>query len=248
MIAASQALPMTVGIKNNLKLIYEEIYKGNGRPEWGWIASEHKAKNVLELCKDIKPDKIIDIGAGQGSLLARLDQAGFGNELYGVDVAQNSIDAIKRLGISKLIEARLFDGYHTNYEDKQFDLALLTHVLEHVEHPLLLLKEINRITKYMYIECPLEFNYQGKKDIGNARKYGHINIFDDLLLTMLITNADFKILNYKIFNSELKIYLYCSRNAGYIKYAIKEIALNIVPGLAKKMFIYNYCALAKPLD
>jgi hypothetical protein len=40
-----------------------------------------------------------------------------------------------------LAEARTYDGYRIPYGDKRFDLAVLSHVVEHLEHPRLLLYE-----------------------------------------------------------------------------------------------------------
>ena len=44
------------------------------------------------------------------------------------------------------------------FEDKEFDYVILSHVLEHVQKPLELKKEIERIGKAGYIELPTKLN------------------------------------------------------------------------------------------
>ena len=39
------------------------------------------------------------------------------------------------------METKLFDGYTIPYKNKTFDLVVLGHVIEHVEHPLIIKKQ-----------------------------------------------------------------------------------------------------------
>ena len=70
----------------------------------------------------------------------------------------------------------MFDGYRTLYADNQFDLVLLSHVVEHVEHPRLLLYEAARVGKRLFVEVPLEDNVRLSDDFVFDH-VGHINVY-----------------------------------------------------------------------
>ena len=71
--------------------------------------------------------------------------------------------------IRRLLEIKQFDGYNLPYDDNQFDLAICSHVVEHVEHPRKLLSEIKRISKNQVFEIPIDFS------LRVDRRFKHFN-------------------------------------------------------------------------
>ena len=66
------------------------------------------------------------------------------------------MEAIRAKNIPGLFDCKVFDGYTIPYDDNAFDLVVLSHVVEHVEHPRKLLYEAKRVARYVFIEVPLE--------------------------------------------------------------------------------------------
>jgi protein-L-isoaspartate O-methyltransferase len=233
-----------MSMSENLKNIYER-YHQQGVSEWRKLAALDKAKHILALCQNIRHDKIIEVGAGDGSVLARLEEFGFAKEMLALEVAESAVKTISGINLQSLIEFKIFDGYAVPYEDKQFDLAIATHVIEHVEHPRLLLEELKRIATHVFIEVPLEYNFLGMRDANHAFKYGHINFFNPLLFSNLLKNMGFEIVDSRIYNSSLYIYKFQSGWKGIPKYFLKQIFLRLGPHTATKLFSYIYSVLCK---
>lgn len=233
-----------ISVDRELRRIYED-YHAAGPSEWRRIAAEDKARHIVELCGSVRHDAIVEVGAGDGSVLARLDDFGFATRMHAVEIAESAVETIRRRQIPSLVACDLFDGYRIPYRDKDFDLAVATHVIEHVEHPRLLLRELKRVAEHVFIEVPLEYNMQGIRDRRNSERYGHINFFSSFLIATLLEQCGFAILDSRICNSSLPVYRYQSGWKGIPKFLFKQTALTVFPRLAGKLFSYLFAALCK---
>ena len=104
-------------------------------PEWRRLGAIDKSRNVLSLCGSYDFANVVEIGAGDGAILEQLSRHGFAHSYTALEISKSAVDAIKDRNIGGLKEAVLFDGYSIPFEDGAFDLAILSHVIEHVEHP-----------------------------------------------------------------------------------------------------------------
>lgn len=222
---------MKVGVKDNYRESYSSQYSKETE-EWRELGAIKKVKNILEITKGLIFKRVLEVGAGDGSILRFLSNEGFSSELYAVEISESGLLQIESKKIKNLVSAQLFDGYQLPFEDKYFDLVILTHVLEHVEHERLLLREIHRVTKKLVIEVPKDYRSGAEKKIKHFLSYGHINIYTPTLLKFLLLTERFKILNesYKIYDKE--IYLFMKKNAitklkAYLMYYGKLILSNV---------------------
>ena len=78
--------------------------------------------------------RLLDIGAGDGAVLAELQRRQIAREFYAHEISDSGLRAIQARGLPQLVWARHFDGYHIEAQDQEFDLGITAHVLEHVEH------------------------------------------------------------------------------------------------------------------
>jgi len=109
----------------------------------------------LAEIKKLKPDSILDVGCGEGFTLERLQDAGIGKKLEGVDYLDTAI----QIGRKQFPQFTLRQGniYALPYKDDSFDLLICSEVLEHLEHPDEALKELFRVTKkYVVFSVPNE--------------------------------------------------------------------------------------------
>ena len=65
-------------------------------------------------------------------------------------------------------------------EDGAYDLAVLSHVLEHVPEPMSLLREAARVAPVVLVEVPLEDNRSAAREEKReeAARIGHVQFFD----------------------------------------------------------------------
>ena len=174
----------------------KESYNGsysNYDEQWRLEGGRNKALNIISLCESLNATNMLDVGSGDGAVLSWLSHEKFAPEIYALDISESGLTRIKEKNIPQLKEATLFDGYHIPYEDKRFELATCSHVLEHVEHPRLLLREIARVSDYQFFEIPIDFSFFVDQKLRHFLSYGHINIFTPSLFKFLIKSEGFEI-------------------------------------------------------
>jgi ubiquinone/menaquinone biosynthesis C-methylase UbiE len=172
-------------LSEDVKSAYNEFYKSSDEA-WRMLGASAKAKNIMEVCNSIKPQSVLEVGAGDGSILHFLDQANFSPAIYALEIADTGVELIKNRRLKSLKAVDSFDGYKIPYPDQHFDLVILAHVLEHVEHERILLRELKRVARYIVIEVPLDYRFGVDKRMKHFLNYGHINMYTPTLIRFLL--------------------------------------------------------------
>jgi SAM-dependent methyltransferase len=202
------------------------------------VCALDKAANVAALCAGAPPARVLEIGAGEGALLARLAEIGFGRELSALEVSEGAVEVIRARGIPRLAEARLFDGYAVPHADRSFDLAILSHVLEHVEHPRALLREAARVAGRVFVEVPLEDTWRLPRDFALGPT-GHVNFYSPRSLRHLVQSTGLRVLRERISNPGIAVHAYRGGARGRLRWAVREALLAVAPPLATRLFTYH---------
>jgi hypothetical protein len=191
------------------------------------------------------PRNLLDVGAGDGNVLSVLDSRGICPELYAVEISSSGVEAIKSRNLPLLRGVQMFDGYQIPFPDKHFDLAIAVHVLEHVEHERLFLRELARVAKFVHIEVPLEHGFRIQRSIDSGREFGHINFYTKETLMSLLHSSGISVLDCRVFPSSLRYEQHLSgRVKGWLKNTFRRSALTIAPAVARRLMVYNayaYC-------
>jgi ubiquinone/menaquinone biosynthesis C-methylase UbiE len=172
-------------LSEDVKSAYNEFYKSSDEA-WRMLGASAKAKNIMEVCNSIKPQSVLEVGAGDGSILHFLDQANFSPAIYALEIADTGVELIRNRRLKSLKAVDSFDGYKIPYPDQHFDLVILAHVLEHVEHERILLRELKRVARYIVIEVPLDYRFGVDKRMKHFLNYGHINMYTPTLIRFLL--------------------------------------------------------------
>lgn len=119
-----------------------------------WSFDRARPFNVDEMMKRLSPGaSICDLGCGHGVLLQRFKQLGC--EVIGVDPDSSARELGARSGITVL--AGTAEKLPVELGNRQFDLVLMTHSLEHCIDPMAALANAARLTKrggFFYCEVP----------------------------------------------------------------------------------------------
>ena len=226
-----------VSLKSRMTHAYDDYY-ADANPEWRRLGAIAKVQNIMALCGDLPHRSIVEIGAGEGSILKRLSDSGFGERLYGLEISPSAIAAIKGKAIANLVECGLFDGCHIPYPDGGFNLAVLSHVVEHVEHPRQLLYEAARVATYVFVEVPLEDTLRLPRDFV-PDSVGHINFYSLGTFRRLVQSCGFRMLDQITTNPAKEAYIYRLGRKGVAAYWMKQAFLRVSPGIASRLFTYH---------
>lgn len=197
----------SVSTGRNLQTSYDEQYTDQVTP-WRELGGKYKAQNLLEVCQGLSFTRVLDCGAGEGSLLKFVDASPQVAELYALEISDSGIAQIKKRSLTKLKEVKKFDGYVIPYPDRYFDLAYCSHVIEHVEHPRLLLRELKRVSRFQSFEVPLDYACDVDHNIQHFLAYGHINVFTPSLFRFLLKSEGFEVLGQKLSHTADEVVLY----------------------------------------
>ena len=157
-------------------LSHQESYRRNeAYAEFlaGWDAGFY-----AKYAETLKPDKpgaaALDVGCGVGQVVARLTEAGF--EAHGVDVSEPNIERARKFSE----RCQVYDGKKLPFPDQRFASVGALNVLEHVEEPEALIREVVRVTQFggrVVLSSPNFFRVFGFRDyhprmrgLGNKRR------------------------------------------------------------------------------
>lgn len=224
---------------------YDDYYKDYNE-RWREIGAREKVIPIIRDCRKqgIEINRVLDVGSGDGQVIERLSEASFAKEYYAIEISQSAVDIINQKNINGLKECKQFDGMHIPYEDKTFDLVILTHVLEHVEHMRILLYELARVSKYVFVEVPLEDKLRLHNEFV-FDKTGHINYFNRKTARMLLQSCGYEVIEECVEDNLKEIYAFDNTKKSILQYYIKKTALATSRTLATLLFTYRYNALSR---
>jgi ubiquinone/menaquinone biosynthesis C-methylase UbiE len=213
--------------------------------EWRRIGAVDKANNIVALCSHLEHNVVLEIGAGDGSLLRRLSELNFGKSLYALDITGDAIEAIASRGITTLVEAKVFDGYTLPYPDHSIDLVVLSHVVEHLEHPRVMLYEARRVAKRIFVEVPLEDTLRLRQHFV-MESTGHINFYSRKTIRLLLESSRLEVEREMVTLPRRAVYRYAHGARGNLAYFVKRGLLIAAPGLAMTIFPYHCSFVCRP--
>jgi len=104
-----------------------------------WFEASNNRRTMRRLARaKIHGRRLLEVGVGSGTLLQAAREQGF--EVTGCDLSRTICNRMKQLGI------RVHCGRLEELQGEgQFDVVLMNHVLEHVHHPVALLRDVRRL-------------------------------------------------------------------------------------------------------
>ena len=172
----------------NLWQDYEATYRATLRDPrflaWRDAGARRKAENIVRVCRGLDPFAAVEIGCGTGSVLRALEEMNFAREYFCIDLspaavgfARDSCPALReRAAVAHADRLPLADG--------SFEVAILSHVIEHLEDPLAALREASRVARFVVVEVPTEkvlSNFVRTRILGrpyrSIREAGHVHFW-----------------------------------------------------------------------
>jgi SAM-dependent methyltransferase len=213
---------------------------------WRALGARSKAAHVRALCAraGLEPASLVEIGCGDGALLAEL--RGLAPVLDGFELSAPAAEMARR-HVPEARRIEPYDGERVPAEDGAYDLAVLSHVLEHVPEPAPLLAEAARVARWVLVEVPLEANRSAARPAkrAEAARIGHLHAFDRPAVAALIAGAGLRTV------AELSDPLPYAHHAFFghraraaAKWAVRAAAHRLSPRAAERLFTVHYAVLA----
>ena len=143
---------------------------------------------VQSFMPDLQQRQVFEVGCASGGILQAFTEAGA--ECMGCDLDQRYLNYGRRKGLN-LIKADFLSDYSIQ---KQFDLIILSEVLEHLRHPREALMRIRSALKpkgRFYLEVP---NVAPRIDFLGHLQNAHLWYFDQPTLESLLKECGFHVL------------------------------------------------------
>jgi SAM-dependent methyltransferase len=238
-----------------LREFYEAGYAEESElfARWRALGGAGKAGHVAALCRRaaLEPRSVVDIGCGEGALLAELSRRGIGAVLDGFELSPTAVELARRRALPRGRRIEVYDGRHVPAEDGAYDLAVLSHVVEHVADPLPLLREARRVATHVLVEVPLEANRSAARPAKRteAARIGHIQFFDRGAVRGLCETAGLEIraeLADPLVREHLAFGAAGARAhiLAAMKAGVRRTAWRAAPGAAERSFTVHYACIA----
>jgi methionine biosynthesis protein MetW len=107
----------------------------------------------MQLIADLVPEgsRVLDLGCGDGALLAHLMQAK-GCSGYGIEIDDHNVLACARRGVN-VVQLNLEDGLAL-FDDRSFDVVLQLQTLQHLRNTENMLRETARVGRIGIVSFP----------------------------------------------------------------------------------------------
>jgi SAM-dependent methyltransferase len=213
---------------------------------WRALGARSKASHVRALCAraGLEPGSLVEIGCGDGALLAEL--GGLAPVLDGFELSAPAA-AMARRHVPEARRVEPYDGEHVPAQDGAYDLAVLSHVLEHVPDPAPLLAEAARVARWVLVEVPLEANRSAARPRkrAEAARIGHLHAFDRAAVRALLAGAGLAPVAELADPLPYEHHAFFGRRGrAAVKWAVRSAVHRAAPALAEQWFTVHYAALA----
>lgn len=233
--------------KTGAAALYDAFHEEQGAA-WQELAALQKAAHICELAGDVPHERVLDIGCGGGAVLETLSQREFGSSFWAIDISPVAIEEVKARAIPGLCEARTFDGVSLPYGGGAFDMAILSHVIEHVDEPRSLLREAGRVARHVFVEVPLEDNLTLRSNAGPWDTMNHINWYNHKTLRRLAQTSGLRVKRSLVRNATFRAHRHLWGWKAPFVYLPKQVALMAAPPLGRAIFTYFGAILCGRLE
>lgn len=244
--------------QQELRAFYDDAYssdeeQGRVYARWRALSARGKAEHIVALCAraGIHPERTLDVGCGDGILLAELRARGWPGRLDGVEITQAAVDIAA--GRSEIDSVALYDGAHLPAGDHEYDLGIASHVLEHVPHPPAFLAEMARACRAVLVEVPLEDNVSARRAIKreHAHQIGHLQQLNRASMRALVAGAGLRVaaeLDDPLPRAVHTFFAETPRQRALktVTWLVRAGVHRAAPDLARRLFTVHYACLCLP--
>lgn len=229
---------------------YSNYFEGERQQQWYELGAIGKATNIVDVCAALPVQSVLDIGAGSGAVLNRLANDAFPRakdiRWCAAEISESGLEVMRRRFAGRdNVSVSSFDGRALPFADDSFDLAILSHVVEHLEHPRAALYEARRVARHVYVEVPLEATFAVQRQRGDFQwdDTGHINYYNRHTFRRLLQTSGLRVEKLQLFPGSAAVIRAHGDRWPTARHLVRRGLLSVAPGLAQALFVYHCGAL-----
>lgn len=191
--------------------------------------------------------RVVEIGCGDGALLAELSKRGLFSRAAAYEVSETAADFVRSRGIAGLEYVRAFDGSDVPEPDGAFELVIISHVLEHAVEPNRLVSEARRLAPTLALQVQLTDTWlaRGRAHRQDAAKLGRVHAFNRQEVRGMLGEAGLQREAERVSVSPMELRTFWDDSLRRRLKGHANILLHgTVPGLSRRLFACDYGVLA----
>jgi SAM-dependent methyltransferase len=221
---------------------------------WRALGARGKAEHAVALCAraGLVPGRVVEIDCGDGALLAELSRRALGRSLDGFELSAPAAAIARTRAIPRAGRIEPFDGLRVPAADSAYELAVVSHVLEHVPDPPALLAEARRLAPWVLVEVPLEANRSARRPAkrAEAARIGHLHALSRPGVRGLLARAGLEVVAELTDPLPLAHHAFFARTTAEraraaLKAGVRHAAWRAAPDVAARLFTLHYAVLAR---
>jgi len=215
---------------------YDASYRGaledSAFLAWRELGARKKAENIVRVCQEINPVSLVEIGCGTGAVLRMLHAMNFAQKYCCIDLSLSAIGFTVKSCDAFTPRAVVGRADALPFPDGAFSVAVLSHVIEHLDHPVSALREATRIAHFVVVEVPTEkvlCNFVRRKVLSrpyaSIAEAGHVQFWSPASIAEFLTHdAGLEILNRRLdlLGGEMDVCRKLPRTKSLVKRTLKS--------------------------
>jgi SAM-dependent methyltransferase len=185
----------------NLTWIFDRLSHEYSFKNYDLTVHPVRIKTIEYLRKKIQPNQnVLDLGCDKGEMSFLISH--FSKSVLGIDYNKQAIEIAKTNFNRNNLEFRNEEAInYLKSNNEQFDVLILSHIIEHIDNPLEMIQEFKNYFKYIFIEVPDLDNcylneYRMKENMNLIYKDDdHIYEFDRESIYELLAKCNVKIID-----------------------------------------------------
>lgn len=227
--------------------------------DWLVVGAAEKASSVEYLTKDLGIVTVLEVGCGTGAILAELVKRGVGHEYAGCEPSPGLFEKARARQYGVDVDLRCMTFEESGFSERQWDLIVLSHVLEHTPDPAGIVGRILGSGRYLVLEVPLEGTWTGgirarlkwalTKRPRTDNAAGHIQFFSAADIHRLVRWSGGRVLRTRTYFPAAAYRRMRSEANGLrrLYYAIALVASRVIgSGLTSHLYYGHFAALVAP--
>jgi ubiquinone/menaquinone biosynthesis C-methylase UbiE len=240
--------------KETQRELYEEVYRTHDEKNQRWkaLCATQNLGGVQELLARaaVAPERVIDIGCGDGAILEEMSRRGVGSRFVGYEIAPAAVAFVESRNISGVERVQLFDGEELPEPDDAFDLALLHFVIDQAVAPGKLLAEARRVARYVVVAVVLDDTRRMRAKLRRGRqgRFGRLQLYNRDSIRDQLEAAGLTILAESVHAPSVRIGVFWAEGprAKLRAYALAGARAGlhlIAPRYAERLYAHSYRAI-----